>query len=443
MFSSVTASLARRAAAASSSSSSLSSSSAAACACAAASAVSKHSVSSRHIARAFSSLYGWGKGGSGQIGEVQEEGVVSNKIYDAPVWSPAAINGVQGSVSSVSAGDIHTLFIENGSLYGLGTNKKSVLGGACAEGQKVDLPTRIAVEGSEDLRFKQCLASNVYSAALSEDGDVYTWGFGGDMSKGVGCLGHGSKDLVKSPQKVNIAGGDESVRFVQIAGGKKHMLALGEDGEVWSWGNGAYGKLGNSSARDQREPFPIDYFLDQDITITEIACGESHSLAVSADGDLYVWGRNMKGQLGVGGGLSMDVYAMESAPTVVDVGGRTVLHASGGVSHTCAVVDGGEVYMWGMGTWTEPHRLSVLEQHNIVATASGKNYSAAISDVGDLFTWGKGVTARSAGVLGHGDSGRYVQPELVRSLHDARTSVKEVACGSTHAVAASGTPALR
>ena len=304
----------------------------------------------------------------------------TSTLYDKPRWIPDTVEGVPSEAGEsrvfLQLMRILCLLEKKAEAYIRWGRTKITCSATEKKDARIDEPVRVPVEG--DVRFTQCLAQGVYSAALSEDGDVYTWGFGGSTGKGAGCLGHGNKESVEAPKKVLVAGGEENVRFVQIAGGKKHMLALGEDGEVWSWGHGACGKLGNNSSRDQLEPFPVDFFLDNDIVVDHIACGESHNLAVARDGRLFVWGRNMKGQLGLGGSLSMDVYAMEDAPTQVGIEGalegKKVVSASGSVSHSVAIAEGGECYYWGLAQWIEPVRLTALQHHNIVKVSCGKNF---------------------------------------------------------------------
>ena len=55
--------------------------------------------------------------------------------------------------------------------------------------------------------------------------------------------------------------------------------------------------------------------------------------------------------------------------------GKKVVSASGGVSHSVAIAEGGECYYWGLAQWIEPVRLTALQHHNIVKVSCGKNFS--------------------------------------------------------------------
>ena len=74
------------------------------------------------------------------------------------------------------------------------------------------------------------------------------------------------------------------------------------------WGAGEYGRLGDGGSSDELLPVMVDYFEEQGIVVQSIAVGHAFNLVLTAEGQLYTWGKNDKGQLGLGGGMSMDVF---------------------------------------------------------------------------------------------------------------------------------------
>ena len=83
----------------------------------------------------------------------------------------------------------------------------------------------------------------------------------------------------------------------------------------------------------------------QDVPITHVNCGKYHTAAISADGDVYAWGLNDSGQLGLG---SRSVKA--PTPAKVDaLSGCGVVQLACGQYHTLALTEGGEVYSMGFG----------------------------------------------------------------------------------------------
>ncbi|KAH8381687.1 hypothetical protein KR093_010649, partial [Drosophila rubida] len=86
-------------------------------------------------------------------------------------------------------------------------------------------------------------------------------------------------------------------RVQQLECGQEHALLLNANGDVYSWGNGLRGQLGQASLGVEETPQLIEALAG--IKITHIAAGGWHSAAISAFGDLYTWGLNSNGQLGM------------------------------------------------------------------------------------------------------------------------------------------------
>lgn len=78
-----------------------------------------------------------------------------------------------------------------------------------------------------------------------------------------------------------------------------HVLALTDEGRVFSWGDGKYGKLGHGNEKSLKVPKILNGTLCG-ILIKQISTGQDHSAALSSDGTVYIWGSNQFGQLGLG-----------------------------------------------------------------------------------------------------------------------------------------------
>ncbi|MCN0155338.1 cell wall anchor protein, partial [Salinispora arenicola] len=83
-----------------------------------------------------------------------------------------------------------------------------------------------------------------------------------------------------------------------VAAGAAHSLALTSTGAALAWGNNADGQLGNGDTISSSTPVDVD--LPAGVTITTVAAGGLHSLAPTAAGAVVAWGRNVSGQLGNG-----------------------------------------------------------------------------------------------------------------------------------------------
>ena len=78
-------------------------------------------------------------------------------------------------------------------------------------------------------------------------------------------------------------------RAVSVSAGPGHSLALAADGGVWSWGDGAGGKLGHGDQQNQLLPKKIEAFAGQ--RVVAVSAGSYHSLAITADGAVFTWGK--------------------------------------------------------------------------------------------------------------------------------------------------------
>ena len=139
------------------------------------------------------------------------------------------------------------------------------------------------------------LASGVDTVyALLRDGTVWAWG-----DNSLGQLGrrtlHSSSD---TPQRV--AGLDH---IVAIAAGSETGYALDRDGNLWAWGYGAYGQLGDASAGNRDVPVRVRKVSH----VIEVAGGGDMAYALDREGNLWAWGYGGYGQLGNGYLVSLDV----------------------------------------------------------------------------------------------------------------------------------------
>ncbi|KAL5539709.1 hypothetical protein UlMin_043746, partial [Ulmus minor] len=111
-----------------------------------------------------------------------------------------------------------------------------------------------------------------------------------------GQLGHGDAEDRLIPTHV---GALDGLEIVSVTCGADHTTAYsGTQIEVYSWGWGDFGRLGHGNSSDLLTPQPIKAL--QGLRIKQIACGDSHCLAVTMESEVQSWGRNQNGQLGLG-----------------------------------------------------------------------------------------------------------------------------------------------
>ena len=254
---------------------------------------------------------------------------------------------------------------------------------------------------------KLSLGGNHHSAAIAEDGSLYTWG-----RNYQGQLGNGTKTDSLTPIKIM-----DNVKSVSL--GYSHSAAITEDGSLYTWGyNSSSGELGNGTTTDSLIPIKI---MDN---VKSVSLGGYHSAAITEDGSLYTWGWNMDGQLGNGTKTNSltPIKIMDNVKSV-----------SLGYIHSAAITEDGSLYTWGynsssgeLGNGTETRSLTPIKiMDNVKSVSLGEFHSAAITEDGSLYTWG----SNSSGQLGNGTETRSLTPIKIMD------NVKSVSLGDYHSAA--------
>lgn len=176
----------------------------------------------------------------------------------------------------------------------------------------------------------------------------------------------------------------QKIQITHIAFGKQHYLSLDANGNVYTFGDNSEGQLGLSHVRSENEPKLISKLAGRQVV--SIACGDYHSAAVTASGDVYCWGRGAEGQLGTDNLVS-------TAPTyVAKLSGARAAKVSCGATYTAVLTDCGTIYYWGSGLChkkaSAPTKLTIMKgdaHANVASIATGSNHLIAADDEGRVY----------------------------------------------------------
>ena len=202
--------------------------------------------------------------------------------------SPARVEALSGiHILRAAGGAEHTaVATDDGAMYTFGWGRYGNLG----HGHCEDVHTPKLVEGLRGQNVKEPVCGWRHSAALTDTGRLWTFGW----SK-YGQLGHGDNiDHWKPRLLAELQGGP----VVQAAGGWRHMCAVTASGALYGWGWNQFGQLGTDSTQDSNCPRKV--MFPNGISIVQVACGWRHTIAISCDGGIFTWGRCANGQLGHG-----------------------------------------------------------------------------------------------------------------------------------------------
>lgn len=265
--------------------------------------------------------------------------------------------------------------------------------------------------------------------AVDPPGPVYAWGYNGDGELGNGTIG-GSNGR---PERVDLPGGATATA---VSGGGSHSLALAPDGQVYAWGRGDFGQLGDGAGTTTGTPVRVNPPGGE--PATAIAAGGTHSLALTPEGQVYAWGNNGDGQLGIG-----DVGGRRLEPVKVDLPPGVTAIAAGN-SYSLAVTKDKAVYAWGYNRFGElgdgtsgignnsgtPQRVKLPGGVDVTAVGAGDNHGLALTADGHVYAWGNNVF----GQLGTGTTGGWGHPPERVRLPDGVTATA-VAGGGRHSLA--------
>ncbi|XP_027921396.1 ultraviolet-B receptor UVR8-like isoform X6 [Vigna unguiculata] len=187
------------------------------------------------------------------------------------------------------------------------------------------------------IRIASVAAGGRHTLALSDIGQVWGWGYGGeDMSL---SLARGS--MSSDGQNFRVPGS----YIKAIACGGRHSAVITDAGAVLTFGWGLYGqviKCGQGSTDDELSPTCVSSLLG--IRTEGVAAGLWHTVCTSADGDVYAFGGNQFGQLGTGSDQAETIPRLLDCPSLENV---NVKRISCGARHSALVTDTGKVFCWG------------------------------------------------------------------------------------------------
>lgn len=196
-----------------------------------------------------------------------------------------------------------------------------------------------------------------------------------------------------------------------VAAGYAHSMALTADGNIYTWGSDYFGQLGQSRTLFRTKGAKVD--LPAGVAISTFAAGRGHTLALNTAGDIYTWGQNDSGQLGDGS------FTGRSTPAKIANVKATAVSA--GKAHSVALQADGSVLAWGVNDnaelgndsdETSKTPVKVLDLPAVKMVKAGYSHTAALDAAGRVWTWGD----NSYGQLGDDVYGFYYTAGPVTSL---------------------------
>lgn len=340
--------------------------------------------------------------------------------------SASATLVVQGPWSALAAGGAHTLAVKSdGTLWAWGSNRFGQIG----DGTATDRLTPVQI--GSDKTWSAVAAGQFHSLGLKTDGTLWAWGFNQN-----GQLGDGGLVDRRAPVQV---GSDKT--WSQISAGDAHSVGVKKDGTAWAWGRNFSGQLGDGTSIDRASPVAVAEPLPVVVAWTHLAAGSGYTLGRRADGTLWAWGDNARGQLGVfpttqtNGTVTTQPKPPLTANSTTSMAGSVKTIVSRYVTSSTYVdvtfaIDLGQAAPARVALPTkvasDPDWTSGADA-TWVAVAAGAGHSLALRADGALFAWG----ANDAGQLGLDSTSDTATQARVGSA----TTWARIAAGGSHSLA--------
>ncbi|XP_060043786.1 probable E3 ubiquitin-protein ligase HERC6 isoform X1 [Erinaceus europaeus] len=285
---------------------------------------------------------------------------------------------------------------------------------------------RLESAGSHSGQLRQVACGERHCLLLLSSGTVLSCG-----DNHCGQLGCKDTARRKRPEPIHAF---ETLHFELVSCGKEHSLAVCHKGRVFAWGAGSQGQLGTGDTPEVIHT-PLKIKFHSAVKIIQVSCGQYHSLALSEDSQVFSWGSNSHGQLGLG-----QKFSQHSSPQkVMSLQGIPVAQVAAGGTHSFILSLSGTSFGWGSNNAGQlalsgekvpeqtykPLAVGALKTLAVTYISCGHKHTAVLTQDGKVFTFGD----NSYGQLGRSTTDKRTGPQLLEGIHGLASQVD---CGSYH-----------
>ena len=237
--------------------------------------------------------------------------------------------------------------------------------------------------------FKEVANQDTLSRAIDEDGNIWVWG--------ARTLGNGTNGTTGTPIKLNV-----NTTFKKISAGGTSTnawnctIAIDINGNLWSWGNNSWGQLGlEKSVKESLVPQEIN---TENTKFKEISAGEYHVLAIDESGNIWSWGDNSYTQLGR---ILEGTEKQSNVPTMLNTNGIKFSQVSAGEYQSLAIDIDGNLWSWGDNSRGQigqeknkkiaiPTKVETESAKGVKfkKISAGNNHSVALDEDGNIWACG-------------------------------------------------------
>ncbi|KAE8654789.1 putative coatomer delta subunit [Hibiscus syriacus] len=297
-------------------------------------------------------------------------------------------------------------------------------GGRLGNKINIDISHPKLVESLNGIAMRGVACSEYQTCALTQSGELYTWGGEPYTNQWL-------------PHKVS--GPLDGVNVLAVSCGEWHTAIVSTAGKLFTYGDGTFGVLGHGNTQSLSQPKEVESL--KGLWVKSVSCGPWHMAAIAEitkdrnklnanGGKLFTWGDGDKGRLGHADG------DRKLIPTcVVQLMDHDIIQVCCGEMLTVALTSKGTVYTMGSAVYgqlgnpqAKDKSITVVEgklKHEFVKEISSGSYHVAVLTLGgSVYTWGRG----SNGQLGLGNTEDRNTPSFVELLRGRQ--IENITCGS-------------
>lgn len=301
-------------------------------------AVTQVAAGTRHLLAldADGQVWAWGHNNRGQIGLGWPTPNGALDQYSKPVKvGPANV------VSVAARGDASYALDASGAVWAWGNNSHNELGDGTTQSRGEPSPVVFSTATEDPAPMIEAIYAGFHHVHANDDqGGVWFWGDAGFLT------GTGTFAAAPLPTRAAEFSALDTIGFVDFTGSDNHVLAIDAAGTLYGWGNNANGELAEAD-----DVFLVDTPAEVSgapAPVSSIAAGGGVSVVVSG-GKVYTWGTSYFGELGdgsTGGAVRREPAAVAGLDDVVSVAAPPLTNDDFG-RHVLAVTEDGQVYTWG------------------------------------------------------------------------------------------------
>lgn len=338
-------------------------------------------------------------------------------------------------IKFVISGIYHNFIVtENDKVYTFGGNHFGQLGLGDTDDRST--LTELEHESLQNKRILEISGRACFVGIATDKNEVFLFGL-----NNFGQLGSGHSKNLNVPTKINVPS-LELYQYAKLCCAGVHTVIVTGNNEIWVCGYNTYGQLGINTKDDSFKPVELTVFKEKGKVIKDVICGDYHSIFHTEEGELWSCGKNTQGQLGLD-----DTNPRTTPHRIKFFELMNITHVSCGENHSIVIVDNNQVYGFGTNTRGQlgltdtktnvkiPTLIKLPTTSDIKILQCGRNFTVLVTVDDEIVVFGDNNTGQ-LGIAKPDDMLlSYVKnPQILPFDERGDKTITAVSCGEYHSM---------